>query len=226
MTDGSATRANLEGRRICVIYDCLFPLTHGGAERWYRCLADELVASGGDVIYLTRRQWTGSAPPWPGVTVTAVSASSELYDDHGVRRTGPTLAFGAGTFVWLIRHRHKIDAVIVASFPFFSFLAARVALVVPKLRSSLTITKSGRANTGGTTPDPRLARSALSSRHCASDLLVSRKCSHLRARRLCAPRVSTATLRFSRGCYRFVQKSVRPLRSLLRLPPSSLWVDT
>ena len=28
--------------RICVIYDCLFPHTVGGAERWYRNLAERL----------------------------------------------------------------------------------------------------------------------------------------------------------------------------------------
>jgi hypothetical protein len=26
--------------RICVVYDCLFPHTIGGAERWYRNLAE------------------------------------------------------------------------------------------------------------------------------------------------------------------------------------------
>jgi len=38
--------ANLRGRmRVCVVYDCLYPYTVGGAERWYRNLADELVAA-------------------------------------------------------------------------------------------------------------------------------------------------------------------------------------
>jgi glycosyltransferase involved in cell wall biosynthesis len=38
------------------------------------------------------------------------------------------MVFGIGTFNWLLRHRREFDAVVVASFPFFSLLAARVAL--------------------------------------------------------------------------------------------------
>ncbi len=30
--------------RICIVYDCLFPWTYGGAERWYRNLAERLAA--------------------------------------------------------------------------------------------------------------------------------------------------------------------------------------
>ena len=39
--------------RVCLIYDCLFPYTVGGAERWYRNLAERLVARGsrGDVSH-------------------------------------------------------------------------------------------------------------------------------------------------------------------------------
>ena len=35
--------------RICILYDCLFPWTVGGAERWYRNLAERLAADGHDV---------------------------------------------------------------------------------------------------------------------------------------------------------------------------------
>ena len=31
--------------RIAIVYDCLFPHTVGGAERWYRELAERLAAS-------------------------------------------------------------------------------------------------------------------------------------------------------------------------------------
>ena len=49
--------------RICVVYDCLFPYTVGGAERWYRNLAERLAAEGHEVTYLTLRQWErGEAP--------------------------------------------------------------------------------------------------------------------------------------------------------------------
>ena len=32
--------------RICIVYDCLFPYTVGGAERWYRNLAERLAGTG------------------------------------------------------------------------------------------------------------------------------------------------------------------------------------
>src|SRR3954451_12587849 len=32
----AASMAMANHRRICVVYDCLFPYTVGGAERWYR----------------------------------------------------------------------------------------------------------------------------------------------------------------------------------------------
>jgi len=43
--------------RICLVYDCLFPHTIGGAERWYRNVAARLAADGHEVTYLTLRQW-------------------------------------------------------------------------------------------------------------------------------------------------------------------------
>lgn len=125
----SAGAVSLEGRHVCVVYDCLFPLAHGGAERWYRVLVDRLVAAGAAVTYLTRRQWTNEGPAWSGVEVVAVSGVSELYDSEGTRRAGPAVAFGVGTFMWMVRHRRDFDAVVVASFPFFSLLAVRGALV-------------------------------------------------------------------------------------------------
>ena len=60
--------------RICLVYDCLYPWTVGGAERWMRDLAERLVADGHEVTYLTRLQWdSGDAPDIPGVRVVAVS---------------------------------------------------------------------------------------------------------------------------------------------------------
>ncbi len=59
MTD---TDRRLQDRSIAIIYDCLFPLSHGGAERWYRALAEHAATAGADVTYLTRRQWVGTSP--------------------------------------------------------------------------------------------------------------------------------------------------------------------
>ncbi len=128
-----APRKGLAGVRVALVYDCLFPLTVGGAERWYRLLAEALAASGAQVTYLTRRQWDGEMPPIPGVEVVAVSRKEDLYDDVGVRRLGPTLRFGAGCGRYLVTHRDDFDLVQVANFPFWSLLAARGALAGTKV---------------------------------------------------------------------------------------------
>jgi glycosyltransferase involved in cell wall biosynthesis len=110
--------------RICLVYDCLYPYTVGGAERWYRNLAERLAAGGHDVTFLTRRQWARGAPPdIPGVDVVAVSPRTELYA-HGRRRLLPPLLFGLGVFAHLVRRRGRYDVVHTASFPYFSLLAA------------------------------------------------------------------------------------------------------
>ena len=110
--------------RICVIYDCLYPHTVGGAERWYRDLVNELVAKGHEVTYVTRRQWDrGSGPTIPGVRVVGLEPSLPLYDRNGRRRITEAIAFGAGVFAHLLRHGRRYDVVHTASFPYFSLLA-------------------------------------------------------------------------------------------------------
>lgn len=115
--------------RICVIYDCLFPYTVGGGERWYRNLAEAMAKAGHDVTYLTRRQWdAGESPEIPGVNVVPVSPGGELYADDGRRLIGPPVRFGLGVFKHLVVHRRSYDVVHTCAFPFFSLPAARVAL--------------------------------------------------------------------------------------------------
>src|SRR5882672_8916762 len=82
--------------RICIVYDCLFPWTIGGAERYYRNLAERLAAQGHDITYLTLTQWaTEEAPDIPGVDIVPVGPRMMLY--RGGRRTilAP-LRFGLG----------------------------------------------------------------------------------------------------------------------------------
>lgn len=115
--------------RVCIAYDCLYPHTVGGAERWYGSLARELVAGGHAVTYLTRVQWEpGDEPDIAGVRVVAVSPAEPLYTDDGRRRIGPPLRFGRGVLGHLLRNRDAYDAVHLCSFPFFSLLGARAAL--------------------------------------------------------------------------------------------------
>jgi glycosyltransferase involved in cell wall biosynthesis len=111
--------------RICVVYDCLYPYTIGGAERWYRDLAQALVEEGHEVTYLTRLQWEpGEEPRVQGMRIVAVTRSRELYDDSGRRRAGEAILFGFGVFRHLLRHGRRYDVVHMASFPYFSLLAA------------------------------------------------------------------------------------------------------
>lgn len=113
--------------RVCIVYDCLYPFTIGGAERWYRNLAERLASSGHEVTFLTRRQWArGEDPEVTGVRVIAVSPRMELYAD-GRRRILPPLIFGLGVLRHLLRHGKHYDIVHTASFPYFSLLAAGVA---------------------------------------------------------------------------------------------------
>jgi len=113
--------------RVCIVYDCLYPYTIGGAERWYRNLAERLAAGGHEVTFLTRRQWgRGDDPAIPGVRVIAVSPRMGLYA-HGRRRIVPPLLFGLGVLAHLLRHGSRYDVVHTASFPYFSLLAAAAA---------------------------------------------------------------------------------------------------
>lgn len=114
--------------RIALVYDCLYPYTVGGAERWLRLLATDLAADH-EVTYITRRQWPpGEVDPLPGVRCVAVSPGGLLYDESGRRRLGPPLRFGWGVLGHLLRHRGGYDIVHCVSFPYFSLLAARLAL--------------------------------------------------------------------------------------------------
>jgi glycosyltransferase involved in cell wall biosynthesis len=123
--------------RICLVYDCLFPYTVGGAERWYRNLGERLAADGHDVTYITLRQWdAGDEPAIPGVRVVAVGPRLLLYTASGRRRILPPIVFGLGA----LRHlalNGRYDVVHMASFPYFSLLAA--GLVRPFRRFQLVV---------------------------------------------------------------------------------------
>src|SRR4051812_527964 len=111
--------------RVCLVYDCLFPHTVGGAERWYRNLAERLAADGHEVTYLTLRQWPrGADPGIASVRVVAVGPRLALYTRSGRRRIGPPLVFGLGVLAWLLVRGRRFDVVHTASFPYFSLLAA------------------------------------------------------------------------------------------------------
>jgi glycosyltransferase involved in cell wall biosynthesis len=121
--------------RVCLVYDCLFPYTVGGAERWYRNLGQRLAADGHEVTYLTLRQWDrGAGADVPGVRVVTAGPRMQLYAEGGRRRILPPLVFGAGVLWHLLRHGGRYDVVHTASFPYFSLLAAAVARPLRRFR--------------------------------------------------------------------------------------------
>jgi glycosyltransferase involved in cell wall biosynthesis len=119
--------------RVCLIYDCLYPYTVGGAERWYRNLAERLAAEGHEVTYLTLRQWDRGErlDLDPRVRVVEGGPRMELYAGRR-RRILPPLVFGAGVLWHLLRHGRRYDVVHTCAFPYFSLLAATVARPVAR----------------------------------------------------------------------------------------------
>jgi glycosyltransferase involved in cell wall biosynthesis len=117
--------------RVCLVYDCLFPHTVGGAERWYRDLAERLSADRHEVTYLTLRQWNRGeqAQIDPRVRVVTAGPRMALYTQDGRRRIVPPLVFGLGVLLHLLRHGRRYDVVHTCAFPYFSMLAA--ALIRP-----------------------------------------------------------------------------------------------
>jgi glycosyltransferase involved in cell wall biosynthesis len=125
--------------RICLVYDCLFPYTVGGAERWYRNLAERLVEDGHEVTYLTLRQWERGERLEldPRIRVVVAGPRMALYTaspagpsgapGSGRRRILPPLVFGAGVLWHLLRHGRRYDVVHTCAFPYFSLLASALA---------------------------------------------------------------------------------------------------
>jgi glycosyltransferase involved in cell wall biosynthesis len=110
--------------RVCLIYDCLFPYTVGGAERVYRKLSQRLAEAGHEVTYLTLRQWDrDEIPDIGGARVVTVGPRMKLYTGDR-RRILPPLVFGVGVFWHLLRHGRRYDIVHTAAFPYFGLLAA------------------------------------------------------------------------------------------------------
>ncbi len=124
----SRARSDSRPLRIALVYDCLYPFTIGGAEKWYRDLAIRL-GRYHHVTYLTRTQWSRADPPETsaGVEIVGLGPANRLYTSSGRRRFIPPMAFGLRVFAHLIRNRGRYDVVHTGSFPFFPLIAASAA---------------------------------------------------------------------------------------------------
>ena len=98
--------------RICLVFDCLYPHTVGGAERWYRNLAEGVARRGHD------GHVPDAAPVGPRDgpgrrergRARGRGGEAELYAD-GRRSIGAQLRFGFGVFSHLVRHGGRYDVV-------------------------------------------------------------------------------------------------------------------
>jgi glycosyltransferase involved in cell wall biosynthesis len=115
--------------KVALIYDRLYPQNIGGLERYYDALARGLAGSN-SVTYITRSVETDDPPGFRPYRVVKVAPDSPFYSARGKRRIWPTVRFGLGVFVHLLRHGREYDVVQSASFPFFSVIAARAAFAL------------------------------------------------------------------------------------------------
>ncbi len=115
--------------RVAIVYDCLFPYTIGGAERWYRSLAQRL-APRHHVTYLTRRQWDGAPPSLAkNVEIVTLGGGAGLYNQAGRRKISPPLRFGLEVLGHLLGNRRQYDLIHTCGFPYFPLLAASMVSV-------------------------------------------------------------------------------------------------
>lgn len=123
--------------RVALVYDCLFPNTIGGAERWYRNVAEHLDGHH-HVTYLTRQQW-GEEGAETNFETIAVAPGGDLYTTGGNRSIGAPLRFGWGVFKHLFRHCDRYDVIHTASFPYFSVIGAWAALRLRRSKAPLIV---------------------------------------------------------------------------------------
>lgn len=112
--------------KIALVYDRLYPQNIGGLERYYDALARGLSDSN-SVTYITREVDAEDPAGFRPYRVVKVAPNTPFYSARGNRRIWPTVRFGFGVFVHLLRHGRDYDVVQSASFPFFSVIAARLA---------------------------------------------------------------------------------------------------
>ncbi|MGK2877391.1 MAG: glycosyltransferase family 4 protein [Solirubrobacterales bacterium] len=114
--------------RIAFLYDCMFPYTVGGGERWYVNLATRL-SDAHEITYVTLRQWDKGHEPDVPFEVVVAGPKLALYTGSGRRKIWPPVRYGLGVFWHLLRHAGRYDIVHCSAFPYFSVIGAKAALL-------------------------------------------------------------------------------------------------
>jgi L-malate glycosyltransferase len=111
--------------RIAYVYDALYPLNRGGAERRYQELATRMSARH-EVHYVTWRSWRGSPPPeLQGVILHGVGPAPGFYGTDGRRTVREAAAFAARLVPTLLRHR--FDVIDCSATPYVPLYAVWLA---------------------------------------------------------------------------------------------------
>jgi glycosyltransferase involved in cell wall biosynthesis len=112
--------------RIGILYQCRYPQTRGGAEKWLGSLARALTSQGARVDYLHgagRGEEERDGVRWIGL-----HESGRLYRPSGVRRWRPALGFARRAARHLRGHFADYDLVYVHDMPIFPVIASWWAL--------------------------------------------------------------------------------------------------
>ena len=174
---------------ICLVYDCLFPYTVGGAERWYRNLAERLAADGHEVTYLTLRQWDRGDDPRRrrASRVVAVGPRLALYTRVRPPPDRAAARLRRRRARHLLRHGRRYDVVHTASFPYFSLLAAGLLRPRGRLPAGRRLARGVDARVLARVPRARPAAGSAGA--------VQRACVRIPQRAFCFSRLHAARLR-------------------------------
>ena len=159
----SGTRVATLALRICIVYDCLYPYTVGGAERWY-AEPRRAARGGGTRRHLPDAQAVGARTRSRTSPAFASSPSGRAWRSTRTAVGGaccPRSCSGSACSRHLLRHGGRYDVVHTASFPYFSRACRRRrASRCTASGSSWTGTRSGRVSTGASTSGGSAVRSA------------------------------------------------------------------
>jgi glycosyltransferase involved in cell wall biosynthesis len=114
-----------EKLRVAIVFDCLFPIQTGGAERVYGRMAEIFQQMGHSVDYITRN--FSDSDTQKTFHIEGIWAG-ELYNNQGNRIPKNAFLFSSSVFKYLSKNRTKYDLVFVSSTPVLNLLAASIAL--------------------------------------------------------------------------------------------------